>query len=342
MQEQNPLRVAVLMATYNGSRYLEHQVQSLKHNRIQFTLHWLDDHSTDNSREIVRSSASCARVELREWHQPGRVGLPASFFVLLENAEADIYLFCDQDDIWQPGKIDAAVEALSRDIEEPVLCYSDSFWFGVKQTEHLRRTSEILKFSRSEEYPLARRALFTGCFGGHAQAFTSPLRELFLRFERVAREYAFMHDWWMHHLALMYGSIRFLWDAPAALFRRHEESFCQKHFGAIMRGRFAWREIQRMRLTYARHAQGLSIIARLLPPSANAEAALGFARIISNLDKRHSLLNVIHLLRSRSLDTPLRTWPWWIAALVFSRSKEQLHGTDESRAAQGSIPSIGE
>src|SRR4051794_4896961 len=98
MSTRREVKVAVLLATYNGERYLEEQLRSLKSNGIDFTLHWLDDHSTDGTRELVRSVSSDAGINLHEWHKPAHLGVPASFFQLMECADADIYLFCDQDD----------------------------------------------------------------------------------------------------------------------------------------------------------------------------------------------------------------------------------------------------
>ena len=126
--QQNP-NVAVLLATYNGSNYVEAQIKSLGENVVPFTLHWLDDHSTDNTRDIVRATALSAGIELREWHQPRRHGVPGTFFELLNCVDADIYLYCDQDDIWQRGKIDAVVANLTPDVNQPVFCYSDPLMF---------------------------------------------------------------------------------------------------------------------------------------------------------------------------------------------------------------------
>src|SRR5207249_3722411 len=109
--QQHP-KVALLLATYNGARFVEPQIRSLKENSVPFTLHWIDDHSTDDTRDAVRASALDSRIDFVEWHQPQHKGYPGAFFQLLECVDADIYLFCDQDDIWQPGKIDATVANL--------------------------------------------------------------------------------------------------------------------------------------------------------------------------------------------------------------------------------------
>jgi glycosyltransferase involved in cell wall biosynthesis len=319
MREKRSLSVAILMATYNGARYADEQIQSFKENRTDFILHWLDDQSSDGSREVVRSSAKRANIELREWHQPKHAGLPFSFFVLLENVEADIYLFSDQDDIWQPGKIDAVVESLSGDTELAVLCYSDSHWFGRGQPKLPRRSSQACKIHRKNEDQQFRRLLFGGCFGGHAQAFTRPLRERFLESCKIAREHAYMHDWWMHHLALMHGSIRVLWDAPAALYRRHEGSFGHRYSNAGRNVLLSWHAVQRLRLDLARHARGVSVVAMTLPADAKVTGILMHTRLAERLDKRHSPTQLVRLLQSGVLALPASTWLWLIAALLLSK-----------------------
>jgi len=136
--------VAVLLATYNGARFLEPQIRSLKENAVPFTLHWLDDHSNDDTREALRALTRSVGIELHEWHQPQHLGVPGAFFQLLECVDADFYLFCDQDDIWQPGKIDTTVANLFPDIDSPVICCSDPFVFDDRQPEVLHRLSDLI------------------------------------------------------------------------------------------------------------------------------------------------------------------------------------------------------
>jgi len=62
-------------------------------------------------------------------------GVPGTFFQLLECVDADIYLFCDQDDIWQRGRIDATVAHLLPDLASPVLCSSDPLMFYDVKTD---------------------------------------------------------------------------------------------------------------------------------------------------------------------------------------------------------------
>lgn len=60
--EQTP-HVAILMATYNGSKYLPHQIDSiLKQHYTNWTLYVQDDLSTDNTPEILAAYANAMPV----------------------------------------------------------------------------------------------------------------------------------------------------------------------------------------------------------------------------------------------------------------------------------------
>src|SRR5581483_6262488 len=174
MSKRKDLEVAILLPSYNGERYVEEQLRSLKRNNTKFTLQWLDDHSTDDTRRIVRSVARDTGIELREWHQPQRLGVPTVFFELLECVQADIYLFCDQDDIWQPGKIDATVENLLCDLDSPAMVFTDPLIFKDGEPDRQYRVLELLKVD--VQVALQESRMFMTMIGyGHTQGFTRAL-----------------------------------------------------------------------------------------------------------------------------------------------------------------------
>jgi glycosyltransferase involved in cell wall biosynthesis len=330
MKSHQQINVAVLLATYNGARFIEQQIKSLMANFTPFTLHWLDDHSTDNTREVVRAAALRGNIELREWHQTQHLGLPSTFFRLLECVEADIYFFCDQDDIWQPGKIDATVENLLPDIGSPVLCFSDSLLFSEEEPDKLCR---LYQRDRKTGIPDALRGsrMFTVPVMGHSQGFTRHLRGIFLKHAAAAHDYAFLHDAWMYHIAMACGVARILpRDAPVALWRRHQESFTRKQFALkpgnngklevtpTWRGLEKWRGIRLSRESFSRHAEGFLIASKTLPQTPQLARVLELAQIIAKLDQRHSLADFSRLLRHDVLELSWGWRAWWTVALLLS------------------------
>ena len=294
------LDVAVLVSTYNGQRFVESQIDSLNRNMTRFTLHWLDDHSTDDTREAVRAAASKAGIDLKEWHQTVRLGVPGAFFLLLERVEADIYLFCDQDDIWQPGKIDAAVRDLLPDLAAPVLCFTDPFMFRDESPETLYRLTQILG-ATAEAALRESRAFMPGIIVGHTQAFTRPLRDLFMRHKEIARTHALMHDTWMYLIAAAGGVSRLVPNAPTTLSRRHQHNSSGKFASWKGRGvgRFAitWRQHQLARQCLAQQAEGFILASETLPPGPKLERVLNIARLVATIDRQQSPAQLFQLSR---------------------------------------------
>lgn len=107
-------RVEILLATYNGARYLPEQLDSLisqTHRPLSLVVR--DDGSTDETLAVVARYAD--RLPLRVL-PGGHLGVRRSFFALLAAADpaADYVAFCDQDDVWHEDKLARAVAALAR------------------------------------------------------------------------------------------------------------------------------------------------------------------------------------------------------------------------------------
>jgi glycosyltransferase involved in cell wall biosynthesis len=315
MQAPADVRVAVLLATCNGAPYIGQQLESLTQNVTRFTLHWLDDHSTDHTRTLVRERALSLGVELKEWHQPERQRLPGAFFQLLESADADIYFFCDQDDIWQAGKIDTAVAELAPDLGSAVLGFSDSLMFYDDAPEVVRRVSEVFGSSPRDAMEESR-VFMTVIAPGHTQCFTRPLREVYLAHKDIARTYARNHDAWMYLIATAVGTVRMLADIPTALYRQHDANVTA---GLLRGGRrldrraLTWKQYQALRPRVARHAEGFLLAAPTLAPSHRLERLVALAGRVARLDRRQSAAELLKLAGAGAL-WPNRRWALGFAA----------------------------
>jgi glycosyltransferase involved in cell wall biosynthesis len=310
------LEVAVLLATYNGCQFVEAQIRSLTNNVTPFTVHWLDDHSTDETRDEVRAAAKRFGVNLREWHQPTHLGVPGTFFSLIERVGADIYLFCDQDDIWQPGKIDATVANLLPDVTSPVLCFSDPLTFRSESPEVFQPLSQMIGADSTVAAEESR--LFMLLVGpGHTQGFTRPLRDLCLSHIEVARTHAGMHDWWLYIIASAAGTTRLLSNVPTTLHRRHGNNFSNA-VASPKGNRLVWTwQIQHMiRHVVSRQAEGFLLVSETLPPGPKLRRVTALARHIARLNRRQSPLSLLWLIRSGAMWPSIR-WsiPFSVACL---------------------------
>lgn len=225
---QSETRIAILLSTCNGERYLPELLDSLlgQHYR-QWDLWIRDDGSTDGTVDLLNTFHRNAaedhpdnRIQITTGENIGIVG---SFFSLLADVPDTYsgYAFCDQDDVWQPEKLDRAVDQLNRHLgrsENPFLYHARQFIMDERGT--------VQGVSPVPQHCGLFNALIQNQVVGCTMVIDSNLRK------RVIgdRERPFhpdpaiiMHDWWCYLLASAFGIIYYD-DRPVIKFRRHEQS----------------------------------------------------------------------------------------------------------------------
>lgn len=121
--------VAIVLATYNGAKYLAEQLDCLKkqtYPNIHVYIH--DDVSSDGTINIINQyiNSEQTNVHFTLWDQK-KLKYPQCFInTLLSIPRADYYAFSDQDDVWNEDKIEKAVKAIEKFGDEniPSLFYS--------------------------------------------------------------------------------------------------------------------------------------------------------------------------------------------------------------------------
>lgn len=117
-------RVAVLMSTYNGQKFIREQIESiLNQEGVAVRLYARDDGSSDQTLEILKEYEEAGKLKILPAKQ--NIGPGRSFMKLIyavsKYADLDYMAFGDQDDVWLPRKLYAAVEKLKDAGEMPAL-----------------------------------------------------------------------------------------------------------------------------------------------------------------------------------------------------------------------------
>lgn len=113
-EDGNPLRVAILLATYNGISFIEEQLATLfSQNNIAIQVFASDDGSKDGTFQYLQAINSSNFCLL-----PLKISGSAAgnFYRLIKDVDLscfDYVALCDQDDIWLPDKIYRAITAMS-------------------------------------------------------------------------------------------------------------------------------------------------------------------------------------------------------------------------------------
>ncbi len=102
--EYNPL-VSIALATFNGSKFIHKQLDSLLvQTYTNFEIVISDDHSTDETSSIIESYAKLdSRIRIFQNHL--KKGVVGNFTAAIEHCKGEVIFFCDQDDVWYKDKI---------------------------------------------------------------------------------------------------------------------------------------------------------------------------------------------------------------------------------------------
>ncbi|RUV12141.1 glycosyltransferase, partial [Mesorhizobium sp. M1A.F.Ca.IN.022.04.1.1] len=109
-------RVAVLMGTRDGAAYIGDQLQSLLDQSWPHVDLWVsNDGSTDPTLAIIEAWRSRWNKGSLALVQGPRNGFAANFrsMIIEPRVDADYYAFCDQDDVWEPDRLESAIRWMS-------------------------------------------------------------------------------------------------------------------------------------------------------------------------------------------------------------------------------------
>lgn len=99
------MQVSVAMASYNGAKYLQAQLQSLvEQERQPDELVVSDDASTDTTRDLLCAFAGAAPFRVALYRNAAQGGYGKNFARALSLCGGDLVFLCDQDDVWFPEK----------------------------------------------------------------------------------------------------------------------------------------------------------------------------------------------------------------------------------------------
>ena len=107
--------VSVLLALYNGEKYIKAQLESLYHQSVKIDqLLITDDGSTDDGFSIASQFIKEHDLE-GKWvvaKNENNLGPSANFIQMCKRASGEYIFFCDQDDIWMPDKVEKMCDTI--------------------------------------------------------------------------------------------------------------------------------------------------------------------------------------------------------------------------------------
>lgn len=240
--------VDILMATYNGEAFVEEQVRSIINQTYrEWRLLVHDDGSTDSTIAILhRLSKEDQRIVLVE-DGVQHLGVARNFIHLVDCSTADFAMFCDQDDIWLPSKVEDMLTEISRYNQDvPQVVYSNAYLWNPQQG--------IISDKNTLTFPTTlRQTLFlnTGIQGA-AAIFNRAMCKVI---EQPLSYYA-MHDHVLLLAGICFGEVHYLHES-LMYYRQHEHNVTGNAPGSIAKKIALMWENRGVRLVNKEHYKGL-------------------------------------------------------------------------------------
>ncbi|MEM9342003.1 MAG: glycosyltransferase family 2 protein [Pseudomonadota bacterium] len=215
--------VTILMALYNGARYLPEQLDSIArqtHRNWSLLIH--DDASDDTGPTIAKAFASTLRNRnIRVLRNKRRLGAAQAFLQLVRAAPSGAIAFSDQDDVWMPEKLERAMGFLN-----DVPAHLPALYCGrtIVTDARLQRQGLSPRFRRP---PSFGNALVQNIAAGNTIVMNETAARL-LRTGAEAASDVVAHDWFAYLLITGAGGQVIFDEDPHVLYRQHT----QNHVGA--------------------------------------------------------------------------------------------------------------
>ena len=207
--------IDIVMATYNGAKYVDEQLRSLTRQTYKdwrCLVH--DDGSTDGTQDIVRAWAkNDARVVLVPDKQTG-FGPAKHFIHILQYSDAEYVMFADQDDIWLEHKVATMLKAAEEaHFSGAGVVYANALPWNPERGVIARKNTLF--------YPTnLRDTLFLNSgIQGASALFNAAMRKILL----TPLDYYAMHDHVLLLAGLTLGQVVYI-DEPLMYYRQHEDN----------------------------------------------------------------------------------------------------------------------
>jgi len=218
-----PPRIGVALCTYNGARYLQAQLDSVLAQSMPVDEVVIgDDGSSDATLSIVASFATRARsmgIGVTVVQHQRNLGYVLNFSDAMQRCRADIIFLCDQDDVWHPDRVEAAVRRFHAD-PALLLLHSDARLVDGHGDALGGTLLEVLRVHPAEiDLERSGQALDAILLRNFVTGATCALRRSLLA-QGLPIAARWSHDEWLAVIASLQGGLDLL-PRPTIDYRQH-------------------------------------------------------------------------------------------------------------------------
>ncbi len=201
--------ISIAMATYNGEKYLEEQLESIAKQTIQpDELVVCDDCSTDKTIEILENFKNRVNFDVRILQNDVNSGYVKNFARVISEAKGDFVFMCDQDDCWFPNKIEVVLKTFEENPNAQLVAHN-----AICTDSDLKPLGKTLF-----EFDVSRGLRY----GSAIHGFVTCVRRSYLDY-MLPIPYCYSFDRWLS-LPASELKVRYELDTVLGYYRRHENA----------------------------------------------------------------------------------------------------------------------
>jgi glycosyltransferase involved in cell wall biosynthesis len=217
------MKISAIMCTYNGSRFLKEQLQSINmQTRTPDELVVCDDCSSDKTVEILNNYAVNVKFPVIIRRNAKRLGASKNFEQGMTLTQGDIIVLSDQDDLWRYDKLQILAQ---------VFCQNPDAGYAFSDAILIDRDGELVHPSLWQRvfFDSKRRALFhrssldqlrillgRNVVTGATMAFRASLKTAIMPIPEL-----WVHDEWIAFASSLYGAYGIPIPEPLTYYRQH-------------------------------------------------------------------------------------------------------------------------
>lgn len=215
-------KAVIMMATYNGEKYLKQQLESiLNQTYTDWDLYVSDDGSSDNTVKLLESYMYKDDRIKKILHNNKYHGAFNNFFNVMKYVKTstdvnyDYYFYCDQDDIWVNTKMETEINILSKKAT-PCLCYSNLNFISEDGIDLQIKMSDYtnLDLSKNPYNIFFSYRYIWGTTIAHNRSLWD-----FVYIDNYTGKYNISHDNYLGKTAVLVGEVEYIKD-PLVMYRR--------------------------------------------------------------------------------------------------------------------------
>jgi rhamnosyltransferase len=215
----NRPKILVLMAAFNGSKWIRDQVETiLKQVNVDVYLIVSDDGSTDDTSQVIEGFVDDKRIRLVS--TPASTGSAAQNFLwMIRTISAEGYdfvSFADQDDVWNEDRLYRGCSVLIRTGAAGYSSAVTAFWRGGRE----KVLSQVAKLTSSD-------FMFEGAGQGCTYVLTSvfymKVRNFLLNHTSQTKSLHY-HDWAIYALSRSWNAAWVFDGKPSLRYRQHDDN----------------------------------------------------------------------------------------------------------------------